>query len=56
MHKKRKGHPEPIAREWLEIPDTKNDKPPTLLEYGEIGGLADDGTYWFWRRTLTRKK
>ena len=41
-HKKRRGHPEPIAREWLEIPDTKNDKPPTLLDYGEIGGPTKD--------------
>ena len=25
----------------MEIPATKNDKPPALLDYGEIGGLAD---------------
>ena len=60
---------EPIAREWLEIPDTKMTQTTTLLEYGGTGGptkdvaadatavdhfdlllLADDGTYWFWRR------
>ena len=50
--KKRRRHPKPIAREWWEIPDMKNDKPPTLLDYGEIGGprrtimshhLADNG-------------
>ena len=29
IHKKRRGHPETLAREWMEIPDTKNYKPPT---------------------------
>ena len=42
MHKKRRGYQEPIAREWLEIPDMKNDKPPTLLDYGELGGSTKD--------------
>ena len=42
IHKKRRRHPEPIAREWLEIPDTTNDKPSTLLEYGEVGGPTKD--------------
>ena len=42
IHKKRRGHPEPIAREWLEIPHTKNDKPPTLLDYGDVGGPTKD--------------
>ena len=75
-HNKQRRHPEPMAREWLETPDMENDKPPTLLDYGEIGGhtkdmaaeatavdyfdlyilfLANDGTYWFWRPTDTRK-
>ena len=42
IHKMRRRHPEPIAREWLEIPDTKNDKPPTLLDYGEVGRPSKD--------------
>ena len=40
--KKRRRHPEPIVREWLEIPNIKNDKPPTLLDYGEIEGHTKD--------------
>ena len=40
--KKRRRHPEPIVREWLEIPDMKNDKQPTLLDYDKIGGPTKD--------------
>ena len=40
--KKRRGNPEPIAREWLEIPDTENDKPPILLDFGGIAGPTKD--------------
>ena len=40
--KKRRRHPEPIVREWLEIPDMKNDKPPTLLEYDKTAGPTKD--------------
>ena len=30
----------PIAREWVEILDRKNDKSPTLLEFKEIVGTT----------------
>ena len=39
---KAKTSSEPIVREWLEIPDMKNDKQPTLLDYDKIGGPTKD--------------